>query len=101
MARLNSPPRVHTGGSEIDRAFDLHRQAFSDAFRFEELRGARLDGVTIDTSDTVVAHPLGRSPMGWRLVDKRGAGDVYRISWNERTLTLRASVGVDVDLWVW
>jgi hypothetical protein len=39
-----------------------------------------IDGVVTDTSAFVVRHRLGRAPVGYLIIDKDGAADVYTFS---------------------
>lgn len=55
--------------------------------------------------DNEIAHTLGRKWVGWTLIRKRGAGDVYEQTSTTRDtskfLVLRTSTTVTVDLLVW
>jgi hypothetical protein len=56
-----------------------------------------LKGRHIDTTDTVLAHTLGRVPTIYHMVRSRNGGQVYDAStvdadWTASTITLRATV---------
>lgn len=56
--------------------------------------------VNIGTGDTLIAHLLGRLPRGWIVTDRDADARIWRIRADTRYLTLRASVSVNVALWV-
>jgi hypothetical protein len=100
--KIAMPRRVQSG----DRALNSVQDATADALRpvlsFEELNGSRMDEVTLTTTAQTLAHGLGRTPIGWRVIDKIDAGDPYRTAWDERTISLRVASGTcRVTLWVW
>lgn len=58
-----------------------------------------LTGVKLAIGATVVNHLLGRTPIGWRVVDIDGAVIPYRSApFNPLTLTLTSSAAVTVSL---
>jgi hypothetical protein len=62
--------------------------------------GRLLTGVTINTSDTVINHLLGREPRGFIVVKLLNNSVIWQTSSSKRTLTLRASAQTTIDLWV-
>lgn len=64
------------------------------------LDGVLVSKVVIGTTDTMVAHTLNRVPLGWFVSRKRGLGDIYEVAINASNLTLKSSVAVTCDLWV-
>ena len=69
-----------------------------------------LDGVFLEDIDllagpaiTTINHKLGRKPRGWILTDVTSAVAaplIYRISWDDKTIELMASLVCNVSLWV-
>lgn len=55
---------------------------------------------TILTTDTVINHGLNKTPQGFFIMDKTTNATVWRVSWNDKTITLKASLGCPVKLWV-
>jgi hypothetical protein len=47
----------------------------------------------LTTTPLAIVHGLGRAPIGWRLIDKTGAGDPYRTAWDDRTISIRVASG--------
>lgn len=64
------------------------------------LDGVLLSNQAIGTGNTVISHRLDRQPLGYMIVDKTATGDVYRVSWNVKTITLISSAATTVSLWV-
>lgn len=68
------------------------------------LDGRLVEDVDLTTSQTKVAHGLGRIPKGWVVVDKTGNVDVWRdttgTSQRKTFLYLKADAAVTVSLWV-
>lgn len=63
--------------------------------------GAYIFNQSLILGVTVVNHKLGRKPQGWTVIDINGAATVYRSQpFNDLTLTLTASAGVTVSLYV-
>jgi hypothetical protein len=97
--------RVQTEDPDLRRVQDSVITATLPLFRNPTLDGLLLEGVTLSGSDaTEVAHKLGRPVRGWavtrcrvdaRVWDEQDENDVP-----EKTLRLRASTDVLVDLWV-
>lgn len=68
------------------------------------LNGVTLEEVTIGTSNTDIAHKLGRKPVGWLILRKRSNATVWdnqnTVSAPATFLRLVASAQVSVDLYV-
>lgn len=61
-----------------------------------------LQNVSLKTGVNVINHLLGQTQQGWFLVDKQGAGDIYRTApFNALTLTLTASADLVVSIGVY
>jgi uncharacterized protein (AIM24 family) len=57
--------------------------------------------VKLSVGVNVINHLLGEQQQGWFLVDKQGAGDVYRTApFNDKTLTLTSTAAITVDIGV-
>lgn len=68
----------------------------------DSLYGVTLKDVAIGTSETVIAHKLGRNPQGWIIVEKNANSDVWSSSTKDgRFLYLMATAAVTVTLYVW
>lgn len=69
------------------------------------LDGVRVTGVSLSSSSVnAVNHTLGREPLGWILIRKKGAADVWDSQDSNalptRTLALNCDADVEVDLWI-
>lgn len=60
------------------------------------------DVVVTDAIDgTAIAHGLTVQPLGWLIVDKTSVGDVTRLSWTSKFITLKSSsTSTTLSLWV-
>ena len=60
-----------------------------------------LPNIALKSGSNVINHLLGQTQQGWFLVDKQGAGDVYRSApFNNLTLTLTATADMTVSIGV-
>lgn len=68
------------------------------------LDGTLLVNVVVGTTDTMVGHALNRVPLGYLVVGRSGAGEVFTSSSAnpvpKSLLVLKASAPVTVSLWV-
>ena len=67
--------------------------------------GVLIKGVNVGTADTIVNHKLGREPLGWIVVRKNEAGEVYESSTvnknRDKVLILRGSTATtDTNFWI-
>jgi hypothetical protein len=49
---------------------------------------------TIDfvaATDKTFNHKLGKQPVGWTVVDASATGDIHRVAWNDKTITLQST----------
>ena len=100
--RLPLPKRVQSSDRLLNDAQDAIRETLRQIVEHEQLAGRTVQSVQVTSTGTSFAHGLGRTPIGWTLTDKTGAGDVYRTAWDARTVTLRTASGsVTVDVFVW
>lgn len=94
--------RVPTTDPDI---YELQRQVeqhITEVARHPHVASEVLDAAEIATTDTQVAHKLGRTPIGWRIVDvTAGWGDVRRSSWDSEYITLIAAATTTIAIEVW
>lgn len=57
--------------------------------------------VTNATDGTAIAHGLTVQPLGWIVVDKTSVGDVIRLSWTSKFITLKSSSVTPTTLSLW
>ena len=55
---------------------------------------------TVGTTETTIAHTLGRVPLDGFIINRAGSGNVFRgaTAWNSSNIFLQASAGVTVTL---
>lgn len=67
--------------------------------------GAILSEITVNTTQTLVSHGLGRAFQGWHIVDIEGDARVWRDTSytlnKDKYLPLKASASVRVKIWVY
>lgn len=56
--------------------------------------------IDIISSPAIINHKLGVTPKGFIVTDKDQNVDVYRMAWDETTITLAFSGAVVVKIWV-
>ena len=92
----------HTG----DQGIELLQQNIKKFVKVLEdnpiLDGFFLEDIDLaNAANTVINHKLGRRPRGWIVTDHTGVGTlIYRIAWDDKTITLLAAAGCTVSLWV-
>lgn len=89
-----------TGDANLDKVqnnVEIFAQQF---YRNSLIDGLLIEGVTVTTGTASVAHKLGRTPVGFIVVDKNANADIWTVSKNNTFLTLDASATVTVSLWV-
>ena len=56
----------------------------------------------VGITTTTINHGLGRKPIGWIIVDKAGAGNIFRgVVMTDKLLTLANSIAVTCIISVW
>jgi len=86
---------------------DQFQREVRDALKTLDERGVRkltITGVALTTATTLVAHQLGRKPVGWLVIDKTAQADVWRdatVEVSADKIPLRASASVTVDIQFW
>ena len=84
---------------QASRYFDRIKEFLDQIMRTEFLAGSSIS-TTIGTSNTEIPHGLDVIPNGFLIVDKTANSNIWRVSWNKKTITLIASSSVDVKLWI-
>lgn len=93
--------RIQGGGEELQRFQDSVINTFQPLLNSEIVFGVILKGELLGTTATRVEHKLGREPIGWLIITKDKASDIYSTARDSRTLSLTASVAdTTVDIWV-
>jgi hypothetical protein len=65
------------------------------------MQGLLLKNIALNIGDNVINHLLGRMMQGWILTDQSAGATIYRSQpLNDKTLTLNASAGLTISLWV-
>ena len=69
--------------------------------------GVLIKNIDVGTTDTVINHKLGREPLGWIIVRKNEAGEIYESTTvnnnRDKFLLLKASTGApstDTNFWI-
>ena len=67
--------------------------------------GVLIKGVNVGTADTIINHKLGREPLGWIVIKKNEAGEIYESSTvnknRDKFLILKGSTATtDTNFWI-
>ena len=94
--------RHKTDNNDIEFTQDRISDFAANVSDKEILDGVLVDGVVFDPASLTVTvnHKLGRKPQGWFITDISAAATLYRSEWDNDTITLTASGGCTIDLWV-
>lgn len=79
-----------------DNVFEFTEQFQQNPF----IKGNMLTDQTITTSDTKLSHGLGTTPQGFFVAKTNVGATIYLVSSDENYLTVKASVAVKANLWV-
>ena len=99
---LKALKQIATKNQELDRVQD-NIQTFSEVLtKIPFLDGVLLEDVILTTTEKLINHTLGRKPLGWIIVKKNAAQDIYEsgTTLQTRFLSLTAAGTVTVNLWV-
>ena len=92
------PPRLRNPEDQFQREVKT-------AIKILDAPGARkvtLTDISLGVVATLVAHQLGKRPVGWLIIDKNAQADVWRAGDSTRdTIPLIASAPVVVSIQVW
>lgn len=81
---------------------DSERESFRLLDRLGITSAVEVLDVAVGTSDTKVAHGLGRRPKAWVIMDQAEDATVWRTEPSDSSfLTLRASADTVISLLVW
>ncbi len=88
-----------------DRNFQLMQNSWASSLNpvlsNPIVNGFVLPNLVLVTGANTINHRLGRMMQGWIVTDQNGAATVYRSApLNNLTLTLTASAGITVSLYV-
>ena len=69
------------------------------------INGVVVKGADLGTGDTIVSHKLGREPIGWIVIRKNEAGEVYESTTanpnRDKFLILKGSAATtNTDFWI-
>jgi hypothetical protein len=62
--------------------------------------GVFISALFLSIGTNKVAHLLGRTPTRWAIMDLNASATIYRLSWDDKFLTLQSSTDCTVSLWV-
>ena len=94
--------RLKTKDPELDRVQTNIGELSTQLEMVPLLDGHILKDIALSTSATMVEHKLGRKPLGWIIVRKNAAQDIYESgsSLDTKYLTLTAAGTVTASIWV-
>ena len=97
---VNIPQKIQSTIQELNRVQDNFIKWTRGIATLEILKGRLIQDISLTTGSNSIEHKLGRTPLGWIVVDRDGTATVYKSSANSRTLELTSSGSVDISLWV-
>lgn len=101
MSTKKYSPTVRDPSSQFER----DTKAIADKYnKTVILDGILLKNIALTATTTMVPHQLGRNYRGFKVVDKTGAGDVWRdasvTTQTQTAIALVASGNLTVSIWV-
>lgn len=92
---------LNTKEYELSVVQDNISNALSPVLKVIILDGQELTSLNVTTTDTIYPHLLNRIPLGWFITDKNANINVWRVTWDSRTITLQASGSGPINLWIY
>ena len=56
--------------------------------------------INVTTANKSFDHKLNKSPTGWIIFDKDSNSNIWRTDWNDKTISLQASLSSNIKVWV-
>lgn len=84
---------------KVSKMFENINEFLNQLMPSSFLIGSTLQA-TILTTNTKIAHGLGATPQGFVIQDITADARVWRVSWDDKFITLKASAAVPVKLLV-
>lgn len=102
---LKAYKKFRSDDSELNELQENVQDVLTPVINSQVIDGVLLKNVVLDsTLNNIVEHRLGRAPEGWILVRKRAQSTIWDLQDSNvtpsRTLILKCSANVTVDLWV-
>ncbi len=97
---LKAFKQINTQSMELNRVQDHVEQVLNPLVKIQILDGNLISNTLIGTDDTQFSHKLDRMPLGWFVADKLAEGDIWRVSWDSKTVTLKASASTTASIWI-
>jgi hypothetical protein len=91
--------KIYTQSEELNRVQDAIIETVQPILNDKFLQRQTYT-LTIGTSGTTFKHNLKRVPLGFIVIDKPVATDVYRTAWNDTSATLTATVAAEVTIFL-
>lgn len=93
--------RVQTESRELNQVQSNIASVVNPLLSNPYLNGNILEGVSLISGTTVIAHDLGRVQQGWTIIDVDGAAAIYRsAAFNASVLSLVSDAAVTVNIYV-
>lgn len=100
MSGIKEFKRVAGATEEVAKLQTRLNEFFTQFIDNPLLNGVLLKQIELDTTAVNVDHKLGRECQGWIIINKNADANVWQTGATKSAITLKANVGVVVDLWV-
>ena len=84
---------------EMSKTVQYTEEFLSQISNLEFLSGKMLS-ISVTTSSQDFNHRLGKTPVGWFIVDKNSNSNVWRTGWSDKTISFQGSLASDIKVWV-
>ena len=96
--------KLRTKSPETDNLQDNVFEWTQSVINHPLLKGRLIEGIEVTTATKTVEHKLGRSIVGWFIVNKNANADVWDAGTTDtdstKFLVLDSTATVTIDLWV-
>jgi hypothetical protein len=100
MSRASFFRKVFDGNEQNQRIQSNIEAAVAQTLRSPLLDGRMISDITLVSGDNKLEHKLARKVRGYLVIDRSNGATIYTSSKDEKFLTLNASTGSVISLWV-
>jgi len=92
--------KIFTSDTQLQRLQDNVSNAISEIIRIPLLDGRLVTQTFPASVSTTIEHKLQRDPLGWIVVGKNAAADMWEISKDSRFIALQTDQDVTITFWI-
>lgn len=92
--------RIRSTNSDITRLQDAVAEPIRQITSKSILDGVVVSDVSLASGNTTFNHKLGRKPIGYLVIKRSGAADIYDSDLTITSITVNSSAAITASFWV-